>query len=139
MGEHKLADRTDILRAYIERTGRYMPSSARFIPVAAKPRLSKRGEVHPSWYTKRLTPSRIKDLFERLPHDNRGFRRTTLEDNPRCVSFIRRFPDCFKVDYDFVTFVPGGTNGSTVKLLLRDLARRERLRRNRRRKSGKGR
>ncbi len=40
-------------------------SQAKFTPMPRKPRLSKRGDQHPSYYTKRWTPSRLRDWQER--------------------------------------------------------------------------
>jgi len=49
-----------------------MVSQARFTAVPRKARLSKRGEVHPSWYTKRWTRSRRKDLPKAMRNYQHG-------------------------------------------------------------------
>lgn len=37
---------------------------ARFTPMQPRPNLSKRGERRPSWFTKKHTPARLKDIAE---------------------------------------------------------------------------
>ncbi len=67
MSEHKLTTgRVARLKLWIQQVLRWKKatSQARFTPHPRKPRLSKRGEPHPSWYTKKWTASRLKDRGE---------------------------------------------------------------------------
>jgi hypothetical protein len=66
MSEHKLTQeaRDEVKRIFKKRTRRHMPTAARFRPVPAKARLSTRGDRHPSYYTKKHTPSRLRDIAE---------------------------------------------------------------------------
>lgn len=70
MSERKLGKEGKVarLKLWLQRVLRIraMTSQAKFTPMPRKARLSKRGERHPSWYTKRWTPSRMKDRRERV-------------------------------------------------------------------------
>ncbi len=67
MSEHKLTKtgRFARLKLWLQRVLRIKQatSKAKFTPHPRKPRLSKRGERHPSWYTKKWTASRLKDRY----------------------------------------------------------------------------
>ena len=70
MSEHKLDKEARIagFKIWLQRRLRIdkAVSLATFTPSPRKPRLSKRGEQHPSCYTKRWTLSRMKDRRERV-------------------------------------------------------------------------
>ena len=70
MSEHKLDKEARIagFKVWLQRRLRIdkAVSLATFTPHPRKPRLSKRGEQHPSCYTKRWTPSRLRDREEVL-------------------------------------------------------------------------
>lgn len=67
MSERKLGKEGKLarLKLWLQRMLRIQQvrSQRRLTPVPRKPRLSKRGEIHPSWYTKRWTPSRLRDRY----------------------------------------------------------------------------
>lgn len=46
------------------RAAQLAPTAARFTPMPARTRYSTRGQLRPSYYTKRHTPSRQRDLAE---------------------------------------------------------------------------
>ena len=67
MSERKLGKEGKVarLKLWLQRMLRIqkMTSQAKFTAVPRKARLSKRGEIHPSYYTKRWTPSRLRDRY----------------------------------------------------------------------------
>lgn len=68
MSEHRLPPKVRVLHRinYMMRLRAVdqAPTARRFTPMPAKMRLSTRGQTKPSYYTKRWTPSRLKDLKE---------------------------------------------------------------------------
>jgi hypothetical protein len=70
MGQHKLGTtvRAAIKAIFQKRERRHMPSAARFRPVAAKARLSTRGQPGDTWNTKRWTSARQRMRDEALAY-----------------------------------------------------------------------
>lgn len=67
MSERKLGKEGKLARfkLWLQRVLRIqqITSQRTFTPMPRKARLSKRGEQHPSYYTKRWTPSRLRDRY----------------------------------------------------------------------------
>ncbi len=90
MGEHKLESTTvrdALYQRELERTQRIqrMRSVARFNPIAAKPRLTTRGEPQETWRTKAWTPARrqSRDYDLKMARDRADKARSKAEHTAR--------------------------------------------------------